>query len=39
MSESVLGRLKDFQLRTVEYVFDRLYGDDDPTRRFLIPMK
>ena len=36
MSESVLKRLKDFQLRTVDYVFERLYGDDNPTRRFLI---
>ena len=27
--------LKDFQLRTVDYVFSRLYGSDS-TRRFLV---
>jgi hypothetical protein len=32
----VLAGLKDFQLRTVDYVFERLYGDDDPVRRFLV---
>jgi len=31
----VLSRLKDFQLRTVDYVFDRMYGDN-PTYRFLV---
>ncbi len=32
----VLDGLRDFQRETVEYVFNRLYGDDDPTDRFLI---
>lgn len=36
MSRSILSHLKDFQLNTVDYVFDRLYGDCEPTRRFLI---
>lgn len=31
----ILNRLKDFQLATVEYVFDRLYGNDRVSR-FLI---
>ena len=31
----VLGGLKPFQRRSVEYVFERLYGDN-PTRRFLL---
>jgi hypothetical protein len=31
-----LAGLKDFQLRTVEHVFRRLYTDADYTRRFLI---
>lgn len=31
----VLARLKDFQLRTVDYVFDRLYGGAG-TSRFLV---
>ena len=30
-----LARLKDFQLRTVDYVFNRLYGPN-PTSRFLV---
>jgi hypothetical protein len=34
--EVVLSRLKDFQRRTVEHVFDRMYKADDPTRRFLV---
>jgi hypothetical protein len=33
--EQELGRLKDFQRSTVDYVFDRLYGED-PVRRFLV---
>ena len=33
---AVLAGLKDFQRATVDYVFERLYGDDDPVRRFLI---
>ena len=31
-----LAPLKLFQRRTVEYVFDRLYGDQDPVRHFLV---
>jgi hypothetical protein len=34
--ERELSRLKDFQRRTVDYVFRRLYRDDPPTTRFLI---
>lgn len=33
--ESLRG-LKDFQGRTVEYVFDRMYSDSNPARRFLV---
>src|SRR3954470_17029413 len=33
---TVLSRLKDFQRQTVDYVFDRLYGNDSPTNRFLV---
>ncbi len=32
----VLGQMKDFQRRTVDYVFDRLYHDPDGSRRFLV---
>ena len=35
-AERVLGGLKDFQRRTAEYAFDRLYSAEDSTRRFLI---
>ena len=35
LSAPALASLKDFQKRTVEYVFKRLYGDDS-TSRFLI---
>ena len=35
-AESVLSGLKDFQRRTAEYAFDRLYNAKDSTRRFLI---
>ena len=35
-TEKVLGGLKDFQRRTAEYAFDRLYGSEDSTQRFLI---
>lgn len=31
-----LAPLKVFQRRTVDYVFDRLYGSDDPVRQFLV---
>lgn len=33
---SALAPLKAFQRRTVDYVFDRLYGSDDPVRQFLV---
>lgn len=32
----VRAGLKDFQRATVDYVFSRLYGADDPTIRFLV---
>ncbi len=35
-AEAALAPLKAFQRRTVDYVFDRLYGDDDPVRHFLV---
>jgi len=35
-SASVLKGLKDFQRKTVNYVFKRLYEDENPARRFLI---
>lgn len=35
-SAQVLGQLKDFQRRTVDYVFQRMYLDKQPTRRFLV---
>lgn len=35
-AEVILSRLKDFQKRTVEHVFDRMYLADEPTRRFLV---
>lgn len=31
-----LARLKDFQRLSVEYAYKRLYGTEDPTRRFLV---
>ncbi len=34
-AEDALAGLKDFQRRTVDYVFDRLYGPE-PTARFLV---
>ncbi len=34
--DKVLGGLKDFQRRTVDAAFDRLWGPDDPTTRFLV---
>jgi hypothetical protein len=34
--ERVLGSLKDFQRDTVDYVFRRLWLDDDQTDRFLV---
>ena len=33
---AALAPLKDFQRRTVDYVFDRLYGDQAPVRQFLV---
>ena len=35
-AEAALAPLKAFQRRTVDYVFDRLYGDRDPVRHFLV---
>lgn len=35
-AQPVLARLKDFQLRTVEYAFRRLFLDEDAVRRFLV---
>lgn len=35
-SEQILASLKDFQRSTVEYVFQRLWGPDDPAKRFLV---
>ena len=34
--EQVLASLKDFQRNTVEYAFERLWGEDDPVKRFLV---
>lgn len=33
---AILNGLKDFQRNTVEYVFQRLYGTDHPSDRFLV---
>lgn len=35
-TDKILSRLKDFQRRTVDYVFRRLYLDSDKTDRFLV---
>ena len=35
-TEAVLATLKDFQRATVEYVFQRMYLDERPSRRFLV---
>jgi hypothetical protein len=34
--DRILSKLKDFQRKTVDYVFRRLYLDKDLTHRFLI---
>ncbi|MGI5818739.1 MAG: helicase-related protein [Armatimonadota bacterium] len=34
--EDVLAPLKDFQRRTVDYAFERLFRDGDGSRRFLV---
>src|SRR5258708_35685724 len=34
--DQVLGGLKDFQRKTVEYVFRRMFIDDIPSPRFLV---
>jgi Helicase conserved C-terminal domain len=34
--DKVMAQLKDFQRASVEYAFDRMYGNDDPVHRFLI---
>ena len=36
MERSVLAGLKDFQRRTVDYVYQRLYTDAHPVDRFLV---
>lgn len=36
MLATELSRLKDFQRRTVDYVFHRMYDDTPPARRFLV---
>ena len=33
---AVLGSLKDFQRRTAEWVFQRMFDDSDPALRFLV---
>ena len=35
-AEGILEDLKDFQRRTAEYAFERLYKTDNSTRRFLV---
>ena len=35
-AEKALSVLKDFQRRTVDYVFQRMWGDDPPAYRFLV---
>jgi hypothetical protein len=35
-TETILAGLKDFQRRTVDYVFDRMYRAREPTTRFLV---
>ena len=35
-AEKGLAGLKDFQRKTVDYVFERLYGRNNPTFRFLV---
>ena len=35
-ASAALAPLKTFQRHTVDYVFDRLYGDQDPVRQFLV---
>ena len=35
-TEKGLAGLKDFQRKTVDYVFERLYGRNNPTFRFLV---
>ncbi len=35
-ADAALAPLKVFQQRTVDYVFDRLYGQDDPVHQFLV---
>jgi hypothetical protein len=35
-AETALTPLKTFQRRTVDYVFHRLYSQDDPVRQFLV---
>jgi hypothetical protein len=35
-TERILAGLKDFQRKTVDYVFQRLYQDENPVKRFLV---
>jgi hypothetical protein len=35
-THAALKGLKDFQLRTIDYVFNRMYRDTTPARRFLV---
>lgn len=35
-SDQILASLKDFQRNTVEYAFNRLWGSEDPVKRFLV---
>src|SRR5689334_4776736 len=35
-AEQVLSPLRDFQRRTVEHVFSRMYDSHDPAKRFLV---
>lgn len=35
-AHATLARLKDFQRRSVDYVFGRMYLDDPPAPRFLV---
>lgn len=35
-TDAILATLKDFQVDTVEYVFSRMWDEDDPADRFLV---
>lgn len=38
VSKAMAG-LKDFQRRTIDYVFKRMYLDESPARAFSLPMR